>query len=141
CTLPSLVTRSEVYACNSESNRIPGEPTAAVAYWRDVGTIDAYYEANMDLRSVWPALNLYNREWPLRTTGFPDPPAKFTFDDENRRGQAIDSIIAGGTILSGGVVRNSVIGSHVRVHAGVLVEDSIILENCNTGLRSKIRRT
>ena len=95
----------------------------------------------MDLRSVSPALNLYNREWPLRTTGFPDPPAKFTFDDENRRGQAIDSIIAGGTILSGGVVRNSVIGRHVRVHAGVLVEDSIILDNCNIGRRSKIRRT
>src|ERR1041385_3908876 len=138
--LPSLVTRSEVYAYNFESNRIPGEPAAAVAYWRDVGTIDAYYEANMDLRSVWPALNLYNREWPLRTTGFPDPPAKFTFDEDNRRGQAIDSIIAGGTILSGGVVRNCVLGPYARVHAGVHVEDSIILDNCNIGRRSRIRR-
>src|SRR6185436_8863681 len=89
--LPSLVQRSEVCAYNFQSNRIPGEPGDAVAYWRDVGTIEAYYEANMDLRSVSPALNLYNREWPLRTTGFPDPPAKFTFDEENRRGQAIDS--------------------------------------------------
>jgi glucose-1-phosphate adenylyltransferase len=138
--LPSLVTRSEVYAYNFESNRIPGEPAAATAYWRDVGTIDAYYEANMDLRSVWPALNLYNREWPLRTTGFPDPPAKFTFDDENRRGQAIDSIISGGSILSGGVVRNSVLGRGVRVHAGALVEDSIILDNCDIGRRAKVQR-
>jgi glucose-1-phosphate adenylyltransferase len=138
--LPSLVARSEVFAYNFQSNRIPGEKPDAEAYWRDVGTIDAYYEANMDLRSVSPALNLYNREWPLRTTGFPDPPAKFTFDDENRRGQAIDSVISGGALLSGGVVRNSVIGRHVRVHAGALVEDSIILDNCDIGRRAKVRR-
>jgi glucose-1-phosphate adenylyltransferase len=137
--LPSLVQRSEVCAYNFQSNRIPGEPGDAVAYWRDVGTIEAYYEANMDLRSVSPALNLYNREWPLRTTGFPDPPAKFTFDEENRRGQAIDSVISGGSILSGGVVRNSVLGRNVRVHAGALIEDSIILDNCDIGRRSKIR--
>ncbi|HUJ22824.1 MAG TPA: glucose-1-phosphate adenylyltransferase [Bryobacteraceae bacterium] len=138
--LPSLVGRSEVYAYNFQSNRIPGEKPDAEAYWRDVGTIDAYYEANMDLRSVSPALNLYNREWPLRTTGFPDPPAKFTFDEENRRGQAIDSIISGGSILSGGVVRNSVLGRGVKVHAGALVEDSIILDNCDIGRRAKVRR-
>jgi glucose-1-phosphate adenylyltransferase len=138
--LPSLVARSEVFAYNFQSNRIPGEKPDADVYWRDVGTIDAYYEANMDLRSVSPALNLYNREWPLRTTGFPDPPAKFTFDDENRRGQAIDSVISGGALLSGGVVRNSVIGRHVRVHAGALVEDSIIMDNCDIGRRAKVRR-
>ena len=138
--LPSLVARSEVYAYNFQSNRIPGEPVDAIAYWRDVGTIDAYYDANMDLRSVSPVLNLYNREWPLRTTSFPDPPAKFTFDDENRRGQAIDSVIASGSILSGGVVRNSVLGRGVRVHAGALVEDSIILDNCDIGRRAKVRR-
>jgi len=138
--LPSLMGRSEVYAYNFQSNRIPGERAEAEAYWRDVGSIDAYYEANMDLRSVSPALNLYNRQWPLRTTGFPDPPAKFTFDDANRRGQAIDSVISGGSILSGGVVRNSVIGRNVRVHAGALVEDSIILDNCDIGRRAKVRR-
>jgi glucose-1-phosphate adenylyltransferase len=138
--LPSLVARSEVFAYNFQSNSIPGEKPEAEVYWRDVGTIDAYYEANMDLRSVSPALNLYNREWPLRTTGFPDPPAKFTFDDENRRGQAIDSVISGGALLSGGVVRNSVIGRHVRVHAGALVEDSIIMDNCDIGRRAKVRR-
>ncbi len=138
--LPSLVGRSEVYAYNFQSNRIAGERPGAEAYWRDVGTIDAYYEANMDLRSVSPALNLYNRDWPLRTTGFPDPPAKFTFDDDNRRGQAIDSIISGGSILSGGEVRNSVIGRNVRVHAGALVEDCIILDNCDIGRRARVRR-
>ena len=107
-----------MFAYDFQTNRIPGEPPDAAPYWRDVGTIDAYYEANMDLRSVSPALNLYNREWPLRSASYPDPPAKFTFDDENRRGQAIDSIVSGGCILSGGVVRNSVLGRGVRVHAG-----------------------
>ncbi len=87
-------------------------------YWRDVGTIDAYWEANMDLRAVKPLLNLYNRQWPLRTSSYPDPPAKFTFDDENRRGEAIDSIVSGGCILSGGRVKNSILGRGVKVHAG-----------------------
>ena len=96
----------------------------APAYWRDVGTIDAYYDANMDLRSVKPALNLYNRKWPLRTASYPEPPAKFTFDDENRRGEAIDSIVSGGCILSGGAVKNSVLFRGVKVHAGAAVEDS-----------------
>jgi glucose-1-phosphate adenylyltransferase len=94
----------------------------------------------MDLRSVSPALNLYNRQWPLRTSSYPDPPAKFTFDEENRRGQAVDSIISGGCILSGGVVRNSVLFRGVRVHAAAMVDDSIILDNCDIGRRAKIRR-
>jgi glucose-1-phosphate adenylyltransferase len=102
--------------------------------------LDAYYEANMDLRSVSPALNLYNRQWPVRTTSYPDPPAKFTFDEANRRGQAIDSIVSGGCILSGGLVRNSVVGRNVKVHAGAVVEDSVILDNCDIGRRAKIRR-
>ena len=78
--------------------------------------------------------------WPLRSTSYSDPPAKFTFDDANRRGQAIDSIVSGGCILSGGVVRNSVLGRSVRVHAGALVEDCVILDNCDIGRRAKIRR-
>ena len=129
-----------MFAYDFQTNQIPGEPADAAAYWRDVGTIDAYYEANMDLRAVSPALNLYNREWPLRTASYADPPAKFTFDDEDRRGQAIDSIVSGGCILSGGMVRNSVLGRSVRVHAGALVEDSVILDNCDIGRRAKIRR-
>jgi glucose-1-phosphate adenylyltransferase len=94
----------------------------------------------MDLRCVAPELNLYNREWPVRTTSYPDPPAKFTFDEENRRGQAIDTIVSGGCILSGGTVRNSVLGRGVRVHSGALVEDCVILDNCDIGRRAKIRR-
>jgi len=139
--LPRLAGNAEIYAYDFQTNRIPGEAPDAVPYWRDVGTLDAYYEANMDLRSVSPALNLYNRLWPVRTTSYPDPPTKFTFDEENRRGQAIDSIVAGGAILSGGIVRNSVVGRGVRVHASALVEDSVILDNCDIGRRAKIRRT
>jgi glucose-1-phosphate adenylyltransferase len=138
--LPKLAGKMEIYAYDFQANRIPGEAADGVPYWRDVGTIDAYYEANMDLRSVSPALNLYNRQWPVRTTSYPDPPAKFTFDDEDRRGQAIDSIVSGGTILSGGFVRNSVLGRGVRVHAGAVVEDSIIFDSCDIGRRARVRR-
>jgi glucose-1-phosphate adenylyltransferase len=136
--LPKLAKGGEMYAYDFQTNQIPGEPNSA--YWKDVGTIDAYYEANMDLRSVAPELNLYNREWPLRTASYPEPPAKFTFDEEKRRGQAIDTVVSGGCILSGGVVRNSVLFRGVKVHAGATVEDSIILDNCDIGRRSKLKR-
>lgn len=139
--LPRLVAQqAPIYAYDFQTNRIPGEAADALPYWRDVGTIDAYWEANMDVRSVSPALNLYNRQWPLRTVSYPDPPAKFTFDDDDRRGEAIDSIVATGCVLSGGKVRNSVLARSVRVHAGAVIEDSVILDNCDIGRRAKIRR-
>jgi len=94
----------------------------------------------MDVRAVEPELNLYNREWPLITAGYSDPPAKFVFDEEGRRGQTIDSVVAGGTILSGGTARNSVLGRYVRVHSGALVEDSVVFDNCDIGRRARIRR-
>lgn len=138
--LPRWVERGDVYAYDFQTNRIPGDPVGAVCYWRDVGTIDAYYDATMDLRSVTPALNLYNRRWPLRTAGYDDPPVKFTFDEEGRRGAAIDSIVSSGSILSGGLVRNSVLGRGVRVHAGASVDDCIVFDNCDIGRRAKIQR-
>ena len=139
--LPKLVADHQaIFAYDYQTNKIPGEPAGAMPYWRDVGTIEAYWEANMDMRAVDPALNLYNRQWPLRTSSYPDPPAKFTFDDQNRRGEAIDSVVCGGCILSGGKVRNSVLGRGVKVHAGASIEDSVILDNCDIGRRSKIRR-
>ncbi|HLX45858.1 MAG TPA: glucose-1-phosphate adenylyltransferase [Bryobacteraceae bacterium] len=137
--LPSLVGRTEMFAYDFQTNRIPGDPPAQEPYWRDVGTIDAYYDANMDLRSVTPALNLYNRQWPLRTASYSDAPAKFIFDEQGRRGQAIDSVVAGGSILSGGMVRNSVLGRGVRVHSGALVEDSILFDNVDIGRRARVR--
>jgi glucose-1-phosphate adenylyltransferase len=138
--LPGLIGRVPMFAYDFQTNAIPGEPPEKSPYWRDVGTIDAYYEANMDIRSVEPALNLYNRQWPLITAGYSDPPAKFVFDEEGRRGQSINSVVAGGTILSGGTAHDSVLGRYVRVHSGALVEDSIIFDNCDIGRRARIRR-
>lgn len=138
--LPTLVQRANVYAYDFGKHRIPGDPPNVRSYWRDVGTIDAYYDANMDLRSVTPDLNLYNRQWPLGSTRELDPPAKFVFNEDERRGQAIDSIISGGCILSGGFVRNSVLGRSVRVHSGAVVEDSVIFDNCDIGRNAKVRR-
>ena len=97
--LPGLIGRADMYAYDFQTNRIPGDPPGAPVYWRDVGTIDAYFDANMDLRSISPELNLYNRQWPLRTAGYSDAPAKFIFDADGRRGQALDSIVSGGSIL------------------------------------------
>jgi glucose-1-phosphate adenylyltransferase len=138
--LPNLIGRADMYAYDFQTNRIPGDPQGAEVYWRDVGTLDAYFEASMDLRAISPVLNLYNRQWPLRTAGYSDAPAKFIFDFEGRRGQALDSIVSGGSILSGGVVRGSIIGRGVKVHSGAYVEDSVIFDNCDIGRRAKVRR-
>ncbi len=138
--LPSLIGRADMYAYDFQTNVIPGDPIGSPQYWRDVGTIDAYYEASMDLRAVSPELNLYNRQWPLRTAGYFDAPAKFVFDEDGRRGIAVDSIIAGSSIVSGGSVKGSVLGRGVRIHTGASVEDSVIFDNCDIGRRSKIKR-
>jgi glucose-1-phosphate adenylyltransferase len=138
--LPSMIGRSELYAYDFQTNRIPGDPVGFPSYWRDVGTLDAYYEASMNLRSVSPELNLYNRQWPLRTAGYSDAPVKFVFNEEGRRGTAVDSILAGGSIVSGGTVLCSVIGRGVRVHTGALVEESILFDNCDIGRYAKVRR-
>ena len=138
--LPSLIGRAEMYAYDFNTNVIPGDPIGSRQYWRDVGTLDAYYEASMDLRTVSPELNLYNRQWPLRTAGYFDAPAKFVFDQEGRRGMAVDSIIAGSSIVSGGSVRCSVLGRGVRIHTGADIQDSIIFDNCDVGRHAKVRR-
>lgn len=138
--LPKMVAGGDLYAYNFQINHIPGDPPAQEAYWRDVGTIDAYYRASMDLRSPTPALNLYNRQWPLRTAGYFDAPAKLIHDDAGRAGEVYDSILAGGSIVSGGVVRNSVLGRGVRVLAGAQVEDSVLFDNCVVGRGAHVRR-
>jgi glucose-1-phosphate adenylyltransferase len=138
--LPKAVERAEMFAYDFMTNTIPGEPPDMLPYWRDVGTLDAFYEANMDIRAISPSLNLFNRQWPLRTAGYSDPPTKFAFDEEDRRGHAIDSVLSGGCIISGGLVQNSVIGRHVYVHAGAEVLDSIVFDYCHIGRRAKLRR-
>ena len=121
--------------------RFLANPKARSLIACDVGTIEAHWRSQHGSAAlVKPELSLYNRQWPLRTSSYPDPPGKFTFNDEDRRGEAIDSIVSGGCILSGGRVINSVLGRGVRVHAGALIDDSVILDNCDIGRRSKIRR-
>ena len=138
--LPKAMDHAEMFAFDFMTNIIPGEPPGKLPYWRDVGTLDAFYEANMDIRSISPELNLFNRAWPLRTAGYSEPPSKFAFDEEDRRGHAIDSVVGGGCIISGAVVRNSVIGRRVYLHAGAEVLESIVFDNVDIGRRSKLRR-
>jgi glucose-1-phosphate adenylyltransferase len=126
--LPTLVKTGKVFAYNFSHNRIRGvSDELENAYWRDVGTIDAYWEANIALTHVVPELNLYARDWPIWTYQEQLPPAKFVFDDHDRRGTAIDSIVAGGCIVSGSIVRRSLLSSSVRVHDFCTVEDSVLL--------------
>jgi len=118
--------------------------TGACAYWRDVGTLDAYYEANMDLISINPELNLYDQSWPIRTYVPTDPPPKFVLADEDwnppRVGKALDSMISGGCILSGGCVKRSVLGRNVRVEEYAEVTDSIVMDYVRIGKRAKVHR-
>jgi glucose-1-phosphate adenylyltransferase len=138
--IPALINRVPVYAYNFMTNRIRGDSELNLSYWRDVGTLDAYFEANMDLRDARPHLNMYNPYWPLRTAYFDQPPAKFVFDENGRRGLALHSVISEGCIVSGGAVRNSVLGRSVFVHSYSLVEDSVIMDYVEIGRHAKIRR-
>ena len=132
--LPKIIAKYRVYAYNFvDENR-----TEAV-YWRDIGTVDAYYEANMDLVAVTPVFNLYDKSWPLRTWQQQYPPAKFVFADPDRMGVALDSIVADGSIVSGGRVKRSVLGYDVRVNSYCEVEDSIIFNHVNIGRYSRVR--
>ena len=113
------------------------------AYWRDVGTLDAYYEANLDLISVDPQLNLYDRRWPIRTYQPNYPPPKFVFAEQGpaaRRGEALDSIVCQGTIISGGQVEQSILGPNVRINSYSRVEGSILFEGVDVGRHAKVRR-
>ena len=129
--IPHCVRRYRTFAQNFADSCVveAGKP----AYWRDVGTLDAYWEANMDLVQVTPHLNLYDDYWPLWTWQPQSPPAKFVFDDDTRRGQAVDSMVSGGCIVSGATVRRSMLFSGVVVHSYSLVEDSIVLPNVEIG--------
>ena len=110
------------------------------AYWRDVGTVDAYWEANLDLAGVTPDLNLYDRTWPIWTYQEQLPPAKFVFDEEHRRGMAVDTMVSGGCIISGAVVRRSVLFSNVRVSEGAYLEEAVVLPDVDIGEGAVLKR-
>ncbi len=136
--IPQMMNTARVCAYNFKD-----ENKKEAKYWRDVGTIDAYWEANMDLVSVDPLLNLYDKAWPIRTYQAQNPPAKFVFAQEKKDGRlgiALDSIVAHGCIVSGGRVQNSVLSPNVRVNSYSEVLDSILMENVDIGRHCRIRR-
>jgi len=133
--LPRILDQYKVYSFN-----FIDENKKEALYWRDVGTIEAYYEANMDLVSVSPVFNLYDKDWPIRTHQRQYPPAKFVFGEPGRTGTAIDSIVCPGCILSGGAVRNSVLAPDVRVNSYTEVDASIVFSHVNIGRHCRIRR-
>ena len=136
----NLVASGDAAVYDFTRNMVPGATDRDRGYWRDVGTLDSYYEAQMDLISVHPVFNLYNSRWPIHTSSGSLPPAKFVFDEEGRRGVAIDSMVAAGVILSGGQVRRSVVSSGVQVHTGALVEDSVLMAGVDIGRGAVVRR-
>ncbi|HEY8287695.1 MAG TPA: glucose-1-phosphate adenylyltransferase, partial [Acetobacteraceae bacterium] len=109
------------------------------AYWRDVGTLDAYWEANIDLTAIVPALDLYDREWPIWTYAEITPPAKFVHDEDGRRGEAISSLVSGGCIVSGAALRRALLFTGVHAHSYARIEDAVILPNADIGRGARLR--
>ena len=136
--IPYLVPRCRVFAHRFQNSCI--NMAAGIPYWRDVGTVDAYWEANIDLVNVTPQLNLYDANWPIWTHQEQLPPAKFVFDDDDRRGQALDSSVSGGCIISGATVRRSLLFSNVKVNSYSSLEDAVILPDVAIGRRARLRR-
>ena len=136
--IPHVVERYRVFAHDFAESCVGCDE--GLPYWRDVGTVDAYWEANMDVIHVTPELNLYDETWPIWTYQEQLPPAKFIFDDEDRRGMAVDSMVSGACIISGALVRRSLLFSNVRVEDRSVVEDSVILPKVHIGRNVTIRR-
>jgi len=134
--IPMMIERDQVFAFDFRQGDCGG-----TGYWRDVGTLDAYYEANMDLISITPQLNLYDFQWPILTYQPPSPPAKTVWMEDGRVGTALHSIISNGCIISGGNVRRSILSPKVTVHSFAEIEDSILLEGVDVGRNAKIKRT
>jgi glucose-1-phosphate adenylyltransferase len=133
--IPALIRDGHVF-----SYQFYDENKKAAKYWRDIGTLDAYYEANMDLCQVNPEFNLYDPEWPLRTYQPQAPPAKFVFAEEERKGEALDSLISPGCIVSGSRISGSILCPNVRVHSFCAIEQSILMPGVRVGRHSQLRR-
>jgi glucose-1-phosphate adenylyltransferase len=134
--IPDVIARYRVMAYPFRDARSGGQ-----AYWRDVGTVDAFWEANQELIGVTPPLNLYDETWPIWTYQEQLPPAKFVFDDDERRGMAVDSMVSGGCVISGARVRHSLLFSNVRVNSYAYVKDSVVLPSVDVGRNCEIRRS
>jgi len=126
--IPSIIEHQRVF-----TYLFHDEHKGQKSYWRDVGTVDAFWEANMDLVSVTPELNLYDKEWPIWTYQEQLPPAKFIFNDDDRRGMAVDSMVSGGCLISGARIDRSLLFSNVRIHSYTTLEQTVVLPNCDIG--------
>lgn len=138
--IPMLVASNDAWIYDFGRNEVPGQKDRERGYWRDVGSLDAYHQAGMDLVSADPVFNLYNPEWPILTWHFPYPPAKFVHETGERSGRAFNSIVTGGVIVSGGTVRRSILSPQVRINSFSTVEESILFENVNIGRGAIVRR-
>jgi glucose-1-phosphate adenylyltransferase len=137
--IPRLVEHGEAQVYDFAGNEVPGATPRDRGYWRDVGTLDAFHEAHMDLISVDPVFNLYNSEWPILTSHEPLPPAKFVFADDSRTGHALDSMVCAGVVVSGGEVRRSVLSPSVHVHSFAQVEGSVLMPGVEVGRDAVVR--
>ncbi len=140
--IPDMYPRSKVYAYDFAKNRIPGDEGHNSGYWRDVGTVDAFFEASMDLVSVTPAFNLYNPQWPIVSAPMNLPPAKFVFADSKsqRIGIATDSLVSDGVIISGGTINRCILHPRVRIHSYSDIDESVLMDGVDIGRHSRIRR-
>jgi glucose-1-phosphate adenylyltransferase len=138
--IPMLVAQAEAEVYDFAANEVPGATERDRGYWRDVGTLDAYYDAHMDLIAVHPIFNMYNTEWPIHSWIEPLPAAKFIFDEDGRRGHALDSMVCAGAVISGGTVRGSVLSPNVHLHSFSSVEDSILLHGAEVQRHAVVKR-
>ena len=138
--IPALVEQGAARVYNFLTNEVPGQSARETGYWRDVGTLDAYYQASMDLVSIEPVFDLYNRRWPILTGHFPHPPAKFVHEAGRRVGRAVNSLVASGAVVSGGNVRSSILSPGVRINSFSDVEGSVLFQNVNIGRSAVVRR-
>jgi glucose-1-phosphate adenylyltransferase len=137
--IPMLVAEGEAHVYDFRSNDVPGATEEERGYWRDVGTVDAYYDAHMDLVRAVPAFNLYNQEWPIYTYPETLPPAKFVGNEEGRTGHAVSSLVCNGVIISGARVYRSVVSPGVRVHSYAQVERSVLMHGVDIGRHAVVR--
>ncbi|GAB3957707.1 glucose-1-phosphate adenylyltransferase [Micromonospora vulcania] len=138
--IPMLVERGEANVYDFRDNEVPGSDDRDRGYWRDVGTLDSFYDAHMDLINVHPVFNLYNFDWPIYTEQPPWPPAKFVHQWGERVGRAVGSMVSPGSVISGSLVENSIVSPKVRVHSWAHVEGSVLMEGVEIGRHAVIRR-
>jgi glucose-1-phosphate adenylyltransferase len=137
--VPMLVERGEANVYDFRDNEVPGSTDRDRGYWRDVGTLDSFYEAHMDLISIHPVFNLYNFEWPVYTGNRPWPPAKFVHGSQERIGRAVSSMVSPGVVISGSLVENSVVSPNVSVHSWAHVDGSVLMEGVDVGRHAVVR--